>query len=192
PPQVDGVPIVSLECGKSHDFWIDKNVACGLDANLCPSFNTESDVVFRCPALCDRRSWLYSLRAVGAQVVNYRGFYVGGGKTPSKTLSQVLTQPYRADSFPCGAAIHAGEISAFTGGCVRASYLSGAQPSFPPAPGAYGESIGFPSFFPKSFVFVALLDIVGPCRDPRLVVMLFNIFMGVQVVFIATPAVFYW
>lgn len=192
PPQVDGVPIVSLGCGKSRDFWIDKNLACGLDANLCPSFNTESDVVFRCPALCDRGSWLYSLRAVGAQVVNYRGFYVGGGKTPSETLSQVLTQPYRADSYPCGAAIHAGEISSFTGGCVRASYLSGAQPSFPPAPGAHGESIGFPSFFPKSFVFVALLGIVGPCRDPRLVVMLLNIFMGAQVVFFAPPAVFYW
>ncbi|WPK24779.1 hypothetical protein PUMCH_002070 [Australozyma saopauloensis] len=194
PPKVEGVPVISLTCGQVSDFWKGKNAACGMDARFCPTFGQDLDVIFRCPALCDRGLWLYSLRPVGDQILKYRGFYIGGGGVDDDENPDVLSRPYRADSFPCGAAVHAGIVSPFYGGCAKASYLSGPQNSFEPATGRYGvfDSIGFSSFFPKSFIFTKLPEIVGPCKDPRIVVMIFNICMGIPVVFFASGAAFYW
>lgn len=194
PPTVDGVPIKSLTCGQVGDLWKGKNAACGINARFCPVSGKDEDVIFRCPALCDRGSWLYSLRAVGDGVYKYRGFFIGGGEVQDEDDNDILSRPYRADSYPCGSAVHAGIISPFFGGCAKITYLSGAQVSFDLSPGRYGvsDSIGFSSFFPKSFVFAKLPQLTGPCKDPRLVIVIFNIFMGIPVVFFGSSAAFYW
>lgn len=194
PPRADGVPVVSLTCGQVGDFWKGKNAACGLDSRFCPTFAQDLEVIFRCPALCDRGSWLYSLRVVGDEILKYRGFYIGGGHSENDKDHSVLSHPYRADSFPCGAAVHAGVVSPFFGGCAKTSYVSGAQSSFPPTAGRYGvsDSIGFDSFFPKSYVFMSLPELFGPCKDPRVLIMIFNVFMGIPVVFLASSSTFYW
>ena len=70
------------------------------------------EIIFRCPALCDRSSWTYSLIPIGDQRIKYRGYFVGGGEDPD-SHAEILTKPYRADSYPCGAAVHAGVVSPY-------------------------------------------------------------------------------
>ncbi|KAF3993306.1 hypothetical protein FT663_00580 [Candidozyma haemuli var. vulneris] len=195
-PEVAGDPdatVISLTCSDSYDFWKGKNAACGLDAKSCPKLHQDKDVIIRCPALCDRGSWLYSSRAVGDQMVKYRGLFVGGGKK-DKGDDGTITYPYRADSFPCGAGVHAGIISPFYGGCARASFASGPQTSFPATKGKYGvsDSIQFSSFFPTSYVFQELEASVSHCKDPRLVVLIMNIILGLPIVVLGSSAVFVW
>lgn len=193
-PEVEGenTLVISLTCGQADQFWRGKNAACGLDAERCPSVGLAGDVIFRCPALCDRSSWLYSLRAVGDQVINYRGYFIGGGE--KKDEKGVLSYPYRADSYPCGAAVHSGVISPFFGGCARVSYSSGARASFPDTKGHYGvsDSVGFSSFFPYLYFFKSVASDVTFCYDPRLLVLLLNVIMGIPVVFLGSGAAFYW
>lgn len=191
-PYVDGdTEVVSLTCGQADQFWKGKNAACGLDASKCPAINTKDDIVFRCPALCDRGSWLYSLRAVGDQIIKYRGYFIGGGEQRDENS---LSHPYRADSFPCGAAVHAGVVSPFFGGCARISYSSGAQSGFPATSGHYGvsDSVGFGSFFPYLYYFKAMVLHATLCYDPRLMVLILNVILGLPVVFLGSGASFFW
>lgn len=192
-PQVSGTntEVISLTCGQANQFWRGKNAKCGLDGGECPSLDTQKDVIFRCPALCDRGLWLYSLRAVGDQIIKYRGFFIGGGAKRDKSA---LSLPYRADSFPCGAAVHAGVVSPFFGGCAKISYNSGSQSSFKLAKGHYGvsDSVGFGGAFPFSYYFKELASQVTLCYDPRLLVLILNILLGIPVVFLASGATFYW
>lgn len=187
-----GAKVVSLTCGQAGDFWRGKNAACGLDAHRCPALNHTDDVIFRCPAFCDRGSWLYSLRAVGNQIIKYRGYFIGGGA--AQNTDKALSRPYRADSFPCGAGVHAGVVSPFFGGCARISYSSGAKLTFPAAKGRYGvsDSVEFGSFFPHSYYFKALATNVGYCYDPRLLVLLLNMILGIPVVFLGSGSAFFW
>ncbi|OBA23813.1 hypothetical protein METBIDRAFT_37232 [Metschnikowia bicuspidata var. bicuspidata NRRL YB-4993] len=190
PVSSDGQEVISLTCGQADQLWKGKNAACGLDSKACRPLS--EDVIVRCPALCDRGSWLYSLRAVGADIVKYRGYFVGGGRREQH--DDTLSYPYRADSFPCGAAVHLGIVSPFFGGCARMSYSSGAQAMFRATPGHYGvsDSIGFDSVFPFSYVFRPLAAAPSHCRDPRLLVLLVNVVLGGPVVYLAPGAVFYW
>ena len=193
PPQTaDGQKVVSLTCDQADLFWKGKNAACGLNAKDCESSVTRDDVVFRCPALCDRGSWLYSLRAVGPNVVKYRGYFIGGGSR--RSTDDILSYPYRADSFPCGAAVHSGLVSPFFGGCARISYASGPQAEFEGTGGHYGvaDSIGFGSFFPFSYVFKLSTASPSRCYDPRLLVLIANIILGIPVVLFAPAAAFFW
>lgn len=194
PPSGDGrTEIYLLTCDGAYDFWRGKNAACGMFAKDCPASSLPSDVIIRCPALCDRGSWLYSSRAVGESIVKYRGYFIGGGAM-EKSDAGVLSRPYRADSFPCGAAVHLGVVSPFFGGCARVSYESGSQKTFPSTSGFYGvsPSINFASFFPKSFVFKSIGEQISRCYDPRLPVLLLNLILGVPVVFLALSSVFFW
>ena len=194
PPEVSGLDteVISLTCEQSDMFWKGKNAACGLNAENCPSLDTKEDIFIRCPALCDRGSWLYSLRAIGDQVVKYRGYFVGGGETAGN--EERLSHPYRADSFPCGAAVHSGIVSPFFGGCARISYSSGAQTYFKDTKGHYGvsDSIKFDTFFPYSFFFKGLSAKVTQCYDPRFPILLLNIFMGMPIVFFGSGVTFFW
>lgn len=195
-PEVTGdrdATVISLTCADAYDFWKGKNAACGLDAKACPKLHQDKDVIIRCPALCDRGSWLYSLRAVGDQMIKYRGLFVGGGEK-ERDENGVITHPYRADSFPCGAAVHAGIVSPFYGGCAKASFSSGPQSSFAAQKGHYGvsDSIEFDSFFPTSYVFTELESKVSHCKDPRLVVLFMNILLGLPIVILGSSAVFIW
>lgn len=194
-PQVKGSPdtkVISLTCGDAYDFWEGKNAVCGLDAQKCPKLHQDKDVIIRCPALCDRGSWLYSLRAVGNQMIKYRGLFVGGGEK-ERDESGAITFPYRADSFPCGAGVHAGIISPFSGGCAKASFASGPQTSFAAKKGHYvSDSVEFDSFFPTSYVFTELDTKVSHCKDPRIVVLILNIILGLPIVVFGSSAVFVW
>lgn len=184
--------VISLTCDQANSFWKGKNAACGLNAENCPSVDTTQDVFIRCPALCDRGSWLYSLRAVGDQVVKYRGYFVGGGE--SKDNKDALSLPYRADSFPCGAAIHSGVVSPIFGGCARLSFSSGGQDTFKSTKGHYGvsDSISFESLFPFSYFFKELSSEVSHCYDPRFPVLALNILLGIPVVFLGSGVTFFW
>lgn len=205
PPGISSDPntkVIPLSCQSQSHFWRGKNGACGLNGELCPAFDESDgkDVIFRCPALCDRGSWTYSLIPIGDQLIKYRGYFVGGGNSGDESEPNKLSNPYRADSFPCGAAIHAGVVSPFFGGCARISYSDGGQLSFPSAPGHYGvgESIPFLSFFKSSFIFKKLLgdspdsDHFVHCYDPRLLILIINIILGIPVVYLASGAVAYW
>lgn len=187
--------IVNLAC--TDQLWAGKNGACGLNGEKCI---TTGDVVIRCPALCDR-SWTYTFMPVGDQLVKYRGYFVGGGAVNGGSdggvaVPEEYTAPYRADSFVCGSAVHAGLVSPFTGGCARLSYRGG-QTSFALAAGRYGtdDSIEFNSYFPASYVFTAVRqagDIVVGCRDPRMVVLVMNIVLALPVVYFGLAAAVWW
>lgn len=197
------VKIIPLSCLGAPQFWLGKNAACGLNGEKCPSFAADADVVFRCPALCDRGSWTYSLLPIGDQRIRHRGYFIGGGsKDRENRQKNQITNPYRADSYPCGAGVHAGIISPFSGGCARVSFSSGAQSSFASAGGHYGvsDSIGFASYFPSSFFFKKLHLSDGPsasgkfsqCYDPRLLVLFLNMLLGLPVVYLVGGAVSFW
>ncbi|WLF77554.1 hypothetical protein PVL30_001272 [Lodderomyces elongisporus] len=214
--------IYSLSCSASQDFWIGKNAACGMNGELCPDVtkhlaSPDDDIIIRCPALCDRGSWTYSLLPIGDQRIKHRGYFIGGGDAfknkEHKTLKSYdqnqLTNPYRADSYPCGAAVHAGLVSPFWGGCARISYKSGAQPYFNSTKGKYGvdPSISFDSFFKSSFFFKKLgisrgqtqkeqgheqYDTFTECNDPRMIILLINVVLGLPIIYLASGAVAYW
>lgn len=197
------VKVIALSCQSLLQFWKGKNGACGLNGEQCPSFLTEEDVIFRCPALCDRGSWTYSLIPIGDQRIKHRGYFVGGGKSNEQKYSpDQISNPYRADSYPCGAGVHAGIISPFSGGCARISYSSGGQPYFKSTKGSYGvsDSIEFVSYFPSSFFFKKLHLIGGPsasgtfnqCYDPRLLVLVLNIILGLPIVYLVGGIVSFW
>ncbi|CAK7894736.1 hypothetical protein CAAN1_10S04478 [[Candida] anglica] len=191
PQGPSGDEVYSASCYSEEEFWRGKNAACGMNGELCSGF--ETDVVIRCPALCDR-SWTYSLIPIGDQLIKYRGYFVGGGSLQaSSSPKSTLSNPYRLDSYPCGAAVHAGLVSPFFGGCTKLS-SSGPQAKFPSALGHYGvdESIPFLSFFPNSFVFKKLVGEYTQCYDPRLFVLAMNILLGVPIVMFASGQVTYW
>ncbi|CDK29263.1 unnamed protein product [Kuraishia capsulata CBS 1993] len=185
------VEVVSLSCRDERSMWLGKNAECGMDASKCQPFENRT-VVFRCPALCDTDSWTYSSLPVGNETYKYRGFYIGGGPVSSSSDSNDLSLPYRADSFPCGAAIHAGVISPLWGGCAKVEY-TGFQPGFPATKGHYGvyDSIDFDAFFPASFKFVKNTGCTN-CYDMRFAVAIINFLLGIPVVYFGSGALAYW
>lgn len=160
---------ISVPCGSDRRIWRGENDKCGLNADRCHPFN--STITIRCPAFCDYAK-TYSSLPVGNQTIIYRNFVVGGG--PDTTDNQFATLPYRADSFPCGAAINAGLISSVAGGCVTMQF-TGPQMEFP----ATSESIGFDSFYPQSFRFLEPHKFCENCNDPRVMVALLSISFGI-------------
>lgn len=91
--------------------------------------------------------------AVGDQEINYRELVVGGPPQSSSSSTPI----YRADSFLCQAAIHAGVVSDASGGCgvVR---LLGERSSYTASKSHGMSSVGFDAVFPKSFTFERDLD----------------------------------
>lgn len=131
----------NLNCGNT--FFVPGN-SCGLNGNNCRPFNG-TDFVFRCPAEC-KKTMVLEPRAVGDQEVLYQPLVIGGppeGDSPGY---------YRADSFVCSAAIHAGVINNKAGGCGVLT-LSGPQKDFPASKKHGIQSIEFDSYFPSSFIF---------------------------------------
>lgn len=98
---------------------------------------------------------------MGNHSYNYLPLVVGG---PQPHSSEPAI--YRADSFVCQAAIHAGTIDN-DGGCGVVK-LVGAAHSFPSVKKNGIESVGFPSTFPKAFEFLQLPSSQANCpSDPR-------------------------
>lgn len=186
-----GLEIVQLACSDQYRWW-GKNGKCGLDAELCGPFE-DHEVVIKCPALCDREGWTFSSIPVGDELVKYKGFVVGGGATERTGASRdALSLPYRADSYPCAAGVHAGILSPFFGGCIKLKAV-GSQLQFEATSGHYGtsDSVGFPGFFPASYIFTRLPEIAY-CYDYRLIVLVINILFGLPVVYLASGLITFW
>ncbi|KAL4886216.1 LCCL domain-containing protein [Aspergillus karnatakaensis] len=146
---------LTLSC--STTFWSYGN-RCGLNGNDCRPF-TAASTPFRCPANCHDAKMLEPY-TIGNETISYRGLVVGGPEPGSDEMGI-----YRADSFICQAAIHAGVIDN-DGGCGVAR-LKGAAHSFPASKRNGIKSIGFPSTFPKSFTFVKPSSDSTCPEDPR-------------------------
>lgn len=164
-------------------FWHDGN-ACGLNGDLCRPFDNAS-MPFRCPANC-KRVQLLNPHAVGDQMVNYRPLVVGGPADQQGSMSDAY---YRADSFICGAAIHAGFINDASGGCGVVTQI-GEKTSYPSSRQRHITSIAFDSYFPRSFSF--LPGTSAKCRDLRWpllgVSLTFTILLSL---FTTSPAIFF-
>lgn len=94
-------------------------------------------------------------RAVGDQLVAFRPFVIGGGDSDGV---------YRADSFICPAAIHAGLVSPRFGGCGILR-RTGEQHAFVPAERHGIASLGFDTRFPSSYTLAPAPG--AACRDLR-------------------------
>ncbi|KAM5354794.1 hypothetical protein ACJ41O_001440 [Fusarium nematophilum] len=151
--------VVNLDCVDS--LWRRKNL-CGLDGLDCRPFINTS-FTFRCPANCAGVQVL-NPRAVGPLDVNYRPLVIGNGA-------------YRADSFICGSAIHAGIVTDSKGGCGRLS-RTGEQKAFSSVERNGINSIPFDSNFPASFSFSADSDMTCS-EDPRQVLLYISLFFTV-------------
>lgn len=175
-----GAPV---RIGCTDRFWNNDN-GCGLNGDFCRPFENSS-MPFRCPANC-KRVQLLNPHAVGDYVANYRPLVIGGPTDDDETLENTY---YRADSFICGAAIHAGFINDASGGCGVVSMV-GEKLSYPSVNRKHISSIGFDSYFPKSFSFLSGTS--SRCRDLRWpllgVSLTFTILLSL---FTSTPAVLF-
>ncbi|GMM34494.1 hypothetical protein DASC09_018190 [Saccharomycopsis crataegensis] len=169
--------------------------------NYSPYTVDDRDIIIKCPALCDSESKIYSTMTTGLETHKYISYVVGGGLIEDienyehLTHSEQITYPYRADSFPCAAALHAGLISATHGGSARMSFVSSNDKtitSFDSKKGKYFSSVGFNSTFPYSFIFKSLKDsknesgfeiIVKNCYDYRMRITLVNILFGIPLMY---------
>ena len=172
---------VRIRC--TDRFWSDGN-GCGLNGDLCRPFEN-STMPFRCPANC-RREQLLNPHAVGDKNVNYRQLVIGGPTDEEETLENTY---YRADSFICGAAIHAGFINDASGGCGVVAQV-GEKNEYPSVNRRHIKSIGFDSYFPRSFSFLSGTQ--AKCRDLRWpllgVSLTFTILLSL---FTTSPSVFF-
>lgn len=174
-----GKPI-QIGCGAS--YWTPKN-SCGLNGNDCRPFNG-TGFAFKCPANCIE-TMLLNPRAVGAQEIVYRPLVVGGPKSPSDEHPQ-----YRADSFICGSAIHAGVIDNAMGGCGAVD-LTGQHMEFVSSKHNGIKSIAFDSYFPRSFTF----NTNSGCNARDLRWPLFAVSLTFTIVFslfVSSPALFFF
>lgn len=164
-------------------YW-SRNNDCGLDGMNCRPFNG-TGFAFRCPANCASVQVL-NPRAVGAQEVVYKPLVIGGPPDAANDQNSV----YRGDSFLCGSAIHAGVVSNQNGGCGVVE-LVGTQQNYVSSSRNGIDSIGFDSYFPKSFTFQQ--DIQCTAKDVRwpllAITVVFTAFLSL---FTASPGVFYF
>lgn len=150
--------------------------ACGLDGLNCRPFNNDT-LTFRCPANCLKVKAL-NPHAVGDQEVIYKPVVIGGPINSSDPIGSAI---YRADSFICASAIHAGFISDAEGGCGVVSLVG--EASHYPSSSAHGiSSTAFPSSFPRSFSFIPGTQ--ARCKDLRWPL------LGVSVTFTALLSLF--
>lgn len=93
---------------------------------------------------------------MGNRTIIFRQMVVGGPGPDFAENEVAYDQPYRADSFICAAAVHAGVTTDTFGGCGL--LLPSGATSFPP--GLLGSerhgisSVGFDTSFPKAYTFV--------------------------------------
>lgn len=171
-------------CGAT--FWNGGN-GCGLNGNNCRPF-AAANMAFRCPAEC-KSTKVMDPYYVGNQSFNYQGIVIGGPNPEDPESTPV----YRADSFICQAAIHAGVITDGEGGCGVAS-LIGSYDNYPSTKRHGIESIEFPSPFPRSFAFHELSASQAQCpKDSRWPIFVVTAVALVLIsVFTTSTAAFFW
>ena len=157
---------------------------CGLNGNNCRPF-ADTTVAFKCSGNC-KDTHVLNPYPVGDQEVVYDTLVIGGSTNSS-------AKPiYRADSFICQAAIHAGVVSNTKGGCGVAK-LTGSQSSFVASHRNGIQSIDFDAEFPKSYTFLS--DLSSDCgvvdmRWPLLGVTV--TFTTILSLFTSSPTVFFF
>lgn len=159
---------------------------CGLNGYECRPFNS-STFAFRCPSFCSSLQLLKPY-TVGNETLNYEPLIVGG-PAPGSDAEGI----YRADSFICQAAIHAGVISDASGGCGVVG-LTGANDNYYSSKAHGFVSTAFRSTFPKSFRFLQLEDSQKDCPgDSRWGIFAITAVTVVLLsIFTASPAVFFF
>ena len=175
----------NIWCGAS--FWREGN-GCGVNGNDCRPFANQY-LPFRCPANC-RSVQLLEERIVGNMSLQYEGLVIGGpaADDPDQRHSRAI---YRADSFICQAAIHAGAIKK-AGGCGVA-VLVGAHAGYDGTKQHGIQSTPFPATFPRSYTFTDLTDEAQCPTDSRWP--LFGVTAGALVIlslFTTSPAAFFF
>lgn len=174
----------NLWCGAN--FWNEGN-GCGLNGNQCRPFSS-AHLAFRCPANC-LETHLLEERVIGNVSLRYEGLVVGG-PNPDEPGSIPV---YRADSFICQAAIHAGVITDATGGCGVAS-LIGSHHNYESTTSHGVKSTSFPATFPRSFTFQGLSASQATCptdsRWPLFAVT--AVALVILSIFTTSPGVFFF
>ncbi|PHH67796.1 hypothetical protein CDD82_1111 [Ophiocordyceps australis] len=166
----------TISCGAT--YWGSDN-SCGLDGDDCRPF-TKSGFAFTCPANCRSYTPL-NPRAVGDEEIIYKPLVVGGGDESAT---------YRGDSYICGAAIHAGVVNNKNGGCGVVE-LVGRHTQFARSDKNGVDSIGFDSYFPLSFRFLADADCSA--KDERWSLLAISVVFSVSLsLFTASSAVFFF
>lgn len=181
-PMVNGEPVKLLTCGVDSDLWKGKNDKCGIDGEKCRASQLGGSVAFKCPSNCQRQSWTYSGTPVGDMEAIYRPFVIGG-----------VNNSYRADSFPCAAAVHAGKVSNRIGGCARVRF-NGPRIGFLGSEKNNIASIGYDGEFPASYGFESTegMDVIG-CYDLGDLMVVINVLLShIFGYFVSDSAVFFW
>ena len=132
--------------------------------------------------------------AVGDREVIYRPLVIGGPTADDDDDDdddEGDSKPvYRGDSFICSSAIHAGFIDNEVGGCGAMS-LIGRETSYPSVSQNGISSIGFDSYFPQSFSFVAGSQ--AECRDLRWPLLGISLFFTITLsLFTTEPSIFFF
>ncbi|KAK9448296.1 uncharacterized protein V1518DRAFT_418570 [Limtongia smithiae] len=167
-----------LECNNNPLWMTHPYNACGLNAKRCEPFDANTTLTFRCPSSCAGAA-MYSMTTVGKDNVIYKPYVIGD------------KNGYRADSFVCAAAVHAGVVSQLNGGCGRVIF-NGARDTFPSSTENGVETIGFPSYFPASYVFDSSVTSEN-CYDLRWAITGVNIALSaIFAYFVYSPSVFFW
>lgn len=174
----------NIWCGAT--FWRDGN-GCGLNGNDCRPFSNQY-LAFRCPAQC-ASALQYNKHVVGNETVSFEQQVIGG---PDPRDPQ-RTPIYRADSFICQAAIHAGVISDANGGCGVA-LLVGGHSHYEGSSRHGVKSHGFPSDFPRSFIFPQLEhdQLQCPSGSRWGIFAVTAVALVILSLFTTSPAVFFW
>ncbi|KAI5292742.1 hypothetical protein KEM52_006103 [Ascosphaera acerosa] len=172
--------------GCTASFWSANN-KCGLNGSNCRPFSS-SIFAFRCPAFCSSNLRIDDY-TVGNQTIAYSSLVIGGPRPDGPEEDAT----YRADSWICQAATHAGVISD-NGGCGVVELTGAANYYYGSKRHGY-TSIEFPSTFPKSYRFIR--DIPGlekSChRDLRWPLLAITAVTVVTIsVFTTDPAVFFF
>lgn len=143
----DGEYVKNLNCDDT--LWPEP---CGLDGEECRPF-VESFFSFRCPANC-------------AGTVSPAPHPVGPLDVVGRPLV-VGSNPFRADSYICSAAIMTSVVSDASGGCGRITRV-GKHDLFVGLEANGVESLDFDSYFPYSFTVSPDPDMsCDDIRDPR-------------------------
>lgn len=177
-----GEGIEYLACDST--LWQLKN-GCGVDGIDCMPFKGV-EKWFRCPGDC-LATVVLNDRAIGDQIVFHETLVIGGqGETHEESGI------YRADSFVCASAIHAGIISGITGGCGKLR-LHGEQTHFESSRQNGVASIGVQSNFPKSFSFVKTEELLSGCSDLRWTITIANmLFSAGFSILQSAPLYYFW
>lgn len=159
---------------------------CGLNGDYCRPFSNYT-FAFSCPAECQRTEVLNPY-TVGVEELIYQSVIIGGQEDSTLNNAPV----YRGDSWICGAAIHAGAISAGRAGCGALSVV-GERSDFQAVTRNGLSSIGFNSSFPLSFTFIQDASTQSlKCEDPQWKLLpLSVVFTAVLSIMTTSPAAFF-